>query len=141
MASLDGLSTGASSKLVITGSDGVENFIQLESFTSKEDAPIIKKVAMDGTVRNAKLPQGWSGTMVFQRGGPEIDEYINDFSRNYRLGGDQLNLTITHTINELDGTISKYTYSGVVIELTDAGMWSGTDIVSQTLNFTSTARN
>ncbi|HNC11734.1 MAG TPA: hypothetical protein PLF59_08175 [Cyclobacteriaceae bacterium] len=141
MASLDGLSTGASSKLVITGPDGVENFIQLESFTSREDSPIIKKVAMDGTVRNAKLPQGWSGTLTFLRGGPQIDNYINEFARNYRLGGDQLNLTITHTINELDGSVTKFTYSGVVLELTDAGNWSGTDIVSQTINFTATARN
>lgn len=135
MSNLDGLTSGISTKLIITSPDGVQDFANLESFKWKEDSPIIKKVDIGGVVRNAKLCEGASGTFVFQRGNSVLDKYIIGYARNYRLGGDQVDLTINQSIVELDGSTTQLQFTKVVITLTDAGTYSGTEIVSETAEF------
>lgn len=135
MASLDGLTAGQSNKIVFTSADGIEKFTILESFTAKEDAPISKEIAMDGTTRHPQFHQGWSGTAIFERGDHFLDDYIAAKERNYYLSGDQIDLTITQSISELDGTVTQYQFTGVVLTLEDGGNYSGTEIVKQSISF------
>lgn len=135
MSSLDGLTSGQSTKIVFTSPDGVQKFAILESFTAKPDSPTLKEIAIDGTTRHPHLPQGWSGTCVFQRGNHFLDDYIAAQETNYYLGGDQINLTITQSISELDGSVTQWQFTGVVPTLEDGGNYSGTEIVKQTMSF------
>lgn len=131
----NGLSTGIDSKLTFNDINGVQRYVTIESVTAKEDATTDKVVAMDGTVRHPKFHQGWSGNFVLQRSNNVMDNYIALQEASYYRGVDQLPMTITQTITEVDGSISQYQYTNVVIYLEDSGMWSGTEIVKQHVSF------
>lgn len=131
----NGLSTGIDSRLTFNDVTGVQRFMIIESVQAKEDATVGKQIAMDGTVRHPKFHEGWSGTFVLQRGDNSMDNYIALQEASYYLGVDQIPMTITQTITEVSGSISQYQYTNVVISLDDSGMWSGTDIVKQTVTF------
>lgn len=131
----NGLNTGIDHKIVFTDATGVLQYAILESFSAKEDATTDKVIAMDGTVRHPKFHQGWSGTFVLQRDGNVMDRYIALQEASYYRGVDQIPMTITETITEADGSVSKYQYTNVVVLLGDAGTWSGTEIVKQSISF------
>ncbi len=131
----NGLSTGIDHKLVFNDINGVENFVIIENFTSKEDAVVGKEIAMDGTVRHPKFHEGWSGSFTLQRTSNFADNYFALQEAAYYLGIDQLPMIITETITEPDGSINQYQYTNVVLALEDAGNWSGTEIVKQRISF------
>lgn len=132
---VNGLSTGIDHKLTFTDVNGVENFVIIENFTSKEDAMTDKIIAMDGTVRHPKFHEGWSGSFTLQRSSDVMDKYIALQEASYYQGVDQLPIIITETISEVDGTITTWQYTNVSIYLEDAGNWSGTEIVRQRVTF------
>jgi hypothetical protein len=136
----NGLSTGIDSKLTFNDINGVLRVITIESLTAKEDATIGKEIAMDGTVRHPKFHQGWSGSFVIQRSNNVMDNYIALQEASYYVGVDQLPMTITQTITEVNGSVSQYQYTNVVIALEDSGMWSGTDVVKQHVSFSASRK-
>lgn len=135
MASQDGLTSGQSVTTTWSDINGNKNWQILESFTAKEDADVPKQTAIDGKTRHPLFLRGWSGTAVYQRGSNSLDQYFADRERNYYNGADQVDLTITQTIKEVNGKISQYQFIGVTITMEDAGTVSGTDIVKQTISW------
>lgn len=132
---LNGLTSGIDITLTFTDINGVQQFAIVESFTSKEDATVDKLVQINGQVRHPKFHQGWSGTFVVQRNSALIDAYIAAQEIRYYQGLDQLEITINQLITESNGTISQWQYRDVIITLEDAGMYSGTEIVKQTVSY------
>jgi hypothetical protein len=137
----NGLSTGIDHELVFNDISGVRQFVTLESFTAKEDATTDKVVAMDGTVRHPKFHVGWSGSFMLQRSNNVMDKYIALQEASYYQGIDQVPMTITETMTEVDGSVSQYQYTNVVITLDSAGNWSGTEIVRQSISFQASRKN
>jgi len=134
---LNGLSSGIDSKVTFTDLNGVLNFSIIENFTAKEDATTDKVVAMDGTVRHPKFHQGWSGSFMLERNSNFMDNYIAAQEAAYYRGLDQINVTISQTITENNGTVSQYQYTECVLYLEDSGNYSGTEIVKQSVSFVS----
>lgn len=137
---LDGLTSGIDTKITFTDINGVETFALLESFTSKEDATVDKKVQIDGQVRHPKFHQGWSGSFSIQRNSPFQDAYFAAQESGYYLGLDQIPVTITQTITENNGTVSQWQWSQVVLVFENAGTYSGTEIVMQNVSFNAARR-
>lgn len=140
MASQDGLTSGQSITIAWTDIDGNKDFEILESFTFKENSNAPDETAMDGTTRHPLFLFGWTGSAVFQRGSNFIDNYFAARERNYYLGGDQIDMTITQTIKELNGNISQYQFTGAVLQMEDGGTSSGTEIMKQTISWKSKRR-
>lgn len=137
---LNGLNSGIDVTLKFTDINGVQKFAILESFTSSENANVPDHVSIDGLNRLPKFHLGWKGTFVFQRNSNAIDDYIVLQESQYYLGADQLPGTITQTVKGNNGSLTQYQYTNVVLVLEDAGMYSGTDIVKQTLTFSASRR-
>jgi len=137
---LNGLTSGIDVKITFTDLNGVEQFALVESFTSREDAPVGKEIQIDGNVRHPKFHQGWSGSFVLQRNSNFTDAYFATQEASYYLGQDQLPVVITETITESNGTVSSYQYTNVVLVFENAGNYSGTEIVKQTVTFMASRR-
>jgi hypothetical protein len=137
---LDGLTSGIDTKLTFTDANGVEQFALLESFNSKEDAPIETQIQIDGQVRHPKFHQGWSGSFMLQRNSAFQDTFFALQEAAYYQGLDQIPATITQTIQENDGSVSQWQYTQVVMSFDDAGTYSGTDIVKQRVSFNAARR-
>lgn len=135
MASLDGLTSGISQTLTMTDVNGVKEFAIIESFTANENADVQDHTAIDGITRHPKFYMGWHGSFVVQRSTPALDNYFADQERIYYQGGDQVNVTITQTIKEINGAISQWQYTDCVLSLTDGGGYSGTSIVKESVSF------
>src|SRR5271166_5234906 len=121
---LDGLTSGIDHKITITDLNGVQQFAIIENFTAKEDAPVDKIVAMDGTVRHPKFHQGWSGSFTLERNSAFQDSYFAQQEASYYLGADQVPVVITETITENDGSVSQWQFSQVVLVFDNAGNYS-----------------
>lgn len=137
---LNGLTSGIDNKLTFRDTSGILRFVQIESFTSKEDARTDKVIGMDGNVRHPKFHQGWSGSFVVDRTSNVMDNYIAFQEASYNLGLDQLPVTITQTISESDGSVSQYQYINCVLTMDNAGNYSGSEIVKQNFMFESSGR-
>lgn len=131
----NGLTTGIDSKITFSDADGVRQFAILESFHSSENADAPEKVAMDGSTRFPKFHKGWKGSFTFQRTSDVLDRYIALQESEFYGGIDQLPGTITQTITNVDGSVSQYSFSNVVLILENAGDYTGTDIVTQTFSW------
>jgi hypothetical protein len=132
---LDGLTSGASTTLNIVENGKIVEWELITNFTYKEDSQIMKKIPMNAFPLHPKLFQGWSGSFSYFRSNSAIVDYIIAQQRNYYLGGDQIGLTINQTIREMNGLLTSYKFSNVVVLLDNGGSFSGTDIVEQSLSF------
>lgn len=135
--SLDGLSAGISHTLSFV--DPVQGTLQfttaIKSFTSKPDTQTDKFVQMDGRVRHPKFHTGGSGSFVVGRDSSYIDDYFINQQNQYLSGQNQVDVTITETILESDGSTTQYQYVNCVLSLDDSGEWSGTAIVEEHVSF------
>ena len=133
---LDGLSAGVSHTLSFVDSTGNLLFnTALESFSSKPDTSIEKFVQADGQTRHPKFHMGGSGSFIVGRESSYIDDYFITQQNIYLSGGNQVDVTVTETVQEGDGSITQYQYVNCVLTLDDSGTWSGTAIVKQHISF------
>ncbi len=132
---LNGLSTGIQHQLVLVDSTGVQQFVAIESFTSKYETERIKRIAIDGVIRYKRLEQGLSGSFKIQRLSPVIEAYFANAADLYYSGLDQDPVTINETILENNGSVTQYQYVNCVLLFEDQGTWSGTDTVDQMVSF------
>ena len=70
----------------------------------------------------------------------DLDRYIAQQEATYYAGGNELPSSIDETITEPDGSISQYRYTGVMIQLTDAGDKAGDKTINQSLSFAASRR-
>lgn len=137
----NGFSVGRDVVIRVTTADGTPlTLTGITGFHSKPDNTTQRIQMMDGTVRNLRFPAGWSGSMMVERQGNDLDRYIAQQEANYYAGGNELPSSIDETITEPDGSVSQYRYTGVMIQLTDAGDKAGDKTINQSLSFAASRR-
>lgn len=119
---------------------GVQSFTLLTGFSKQQDTQEVTSNALDGIVRRAHLPNGWSGTITFDRASSAIDDYFAAREEAYYQGRVQPPCTITETIREVNGGVTQYRYEGVSFRLNQGGNAQGKDRVEMTIDFTASRR-
>lgn len=141
MASLDGLTSGASVRISI--SDPVAGIIDLGkivSFTHKEDASIPGKPLMDGTILIPKFREGYSGNITAERTNNAFDLYTSIQDERYYNGLDETLCTMIVTISELNGALTQLTFIETQLVATHLGDYQGQDTVRFEISFKSRFR-
>ena len=97
-------------------------------------------------------PAGWQGRIVCDRFGREVDKLFNNVEQAFRNSGGQPWIQQTATgsgippgtiyayINEPDGSVTTFEFSGVSAYLSDAGEFRMGQVVRQTIEFVASAR-
>lgn len=135
------LSIGKDIAVVITLSTGRSLTLSvITNFTKKQDTAKLKSKGIDGIIRHANVPDGWSGSFDLDRAGSQLDDYFADLESSYYNGTTINNVTITETIAETDGSISEYRYSGAALEFADAGGAEVDKFVRQKMNWMASKR-
>jgi hypothetical protein len=119
---------------------GIQSFSLVTGFTKQQDTTEVSSNALDGLVRRAHLPGGWSGTITVDRANPNIDNYFAAREDAYYQGRVQPPCTITETITEVGGGISQFRYEGVSFKLDGGGNAQGKDKVEMSVAFTASRR-
>ena len=105
--------------------------------------PITKQInsePLNGPPIFAEAPNGWKGHLEFDRTDSTIDDYFASFEASYWAGGNPLAGSITQTIQEKDGSITQYNFTGVAMKLTDGGNWKAAEKVTIKIEWTASTR-
>src|SRR5450631_4087699 len=115
-------------------SGGVIAFAVVTSFDAKQHSSGLKSKGLDGTPRFGVEPEGWGGKIMMDRGNSNTDQLIAILEAAYYAGQNIGAQTITQTIQEADGTITQWRYTGVCIALDDHGNWQNGKFISQSVS-------
>ena len=138
---LNAYNTGRDYSLSLTLPNGQVSTVNLieASFEAATKTEMI--VPLNGVVTHLIFPQGWKGTLTFDRNNPAIDNFYAAFEAAFYANGSTIpGGSITETIQEVDGSVSTYKYTGVQVVPGKTGDWRGDDKVSQTLTIVASQR-
>jgi len=137
---LNGFTVGRDIALTFVGPNGPLQFNLITDFRSKPEITDQKIKGLDGITRHVRFPDGWSGSLSIERQDSTIDDYFAQLEANYYAGLNEQSMTITETITEVNGSVSQYQYTGVLLKLDDAGDYSGDKTVKQSVSFVAQRR-
>lgn len=125
---------------MVTSLGTVSSFSVRTGFSKRQETNDIKVKRADGIVDHLSIPDGWSGTLDYERAGPELDDYIANLETAYYAGTNIASGSIVETITENDGSVSQYTYTGVQMKLSDGGSQTGDNTIKQKLDWVASRR-
>ena len=77
---------------------------------------------------------------MVDRSNSAVDDYFAQLESNYYAGLTIGAAQITETITEVNGGITQYRYTGVMLKLDDAGELSGENLVKQKMSWCASKR-
>lgn len=125
---------------IVTSLGTVASFSVRTGFSKQQVTADIKVSRADGVVDNLFLPQGWTGTLDYERGSSDLDDYFADLETAYFSGTNISSASIVETITENDGSTSQYTYTGVQFKLDDAGSATGDNTMKMKVGWAASRR-
>ena len=133
-------SIGRDITLDIVASDGPKRFGLITGWSAKQETTDIRVKGLDGNVRHMYLPDGWSGSLEFERQDAELEKFFASLEDAYYQGENLGTMTLTETISEPNGTVSQYRYEGCQMKLDDAGDWKGDASIKQRVSWMAARR-
>lgn len=138
--SVNQFSVGSDVSVIIITQLGPVQFNNFTEFQSRQTKVKQKSKGLDGVVRHIWIPDGYDGTMMFDRMDPGLDNYFALEEDLYYGGVPIVAIQIMETITEADGSVTVFQYTGVQMEAEDLGSWKGDDKVSQKVSFAASKR-
>jgi hypothetical protein len=133
--------TGKDCQVVVLGPFGRVDLEHVTGFESRQITASVRVDRMDGTMVGAELPKGWDGSFDIERGSSSADDLVAQIEQSYLAGTTPAPGTLYQYVDEIDGSISTYQFSGVAFKLTSAGVYKGDASVKQKLEFFATSRS
>lgn len=112
----------------------------ITGFSAEPQTKQIQSQPLDDAPLYAELPDGWKGTIDFDRTDNRVDLFFADRESRYYKGQNLFNLTIMQTIKEQDNSVSQYRFKGVALKLAQAGQWKAQDKVSLRVDWVASKR-
>jgi hypothetical protein len=131
---------GSDCQLVVMGPFGRVDLAHVTGFEAQQITAAVRVDRLDGVQLGAELPKGWSGSFTLDRGSSTVDDFIAKIEQAYLSGQSIQGGTLYQYVNETDGSVSTYQFSGVVFKLASAGAYRGDAAVMQKLDFFASTR-
>lgn len=129
---VNGLTLGNDCSLVIMDSQqGLLTFPNITMVNFAQIVQSVKSVGLNGIVRYADLPEGWSASMKLDAGSSALMNYFASQDQQYLASGTLGLITLQQTVQWGPSDITSYQYQGGAIQLSDAGQFAGNEKVSQ----------
>lgn len=123
-----------------TTTQSVVSFPARTGFSAEPITKTINSEPLNGPPLFAEAPNGWRGTLDFDRTDPSIDIYFANYETAYYNGNNPVNGTITQTIQEKDGSVTQFEFTGVAMKLAQAGMWKAAEKVAMRIDWNASQR-
>jgi len=134
--SVNGYTIGQDVKLdMIIPNFGRVVLSELTSFNPTPTTTTKTVQPMSGNPKTLTFNEGWAGTIEGDRNDDSVDALWARLEAAYFAGEDILGGTITQTIKEKDGSLSRYLFEDVQFRLEDAGAYKGNDTVMWRMTF------
>ena len=112
----------------------------ITSFKAKQDSTQQKLVLINGVTHHLRFFIGWTGSFSIERASDVLDNYFALLEQNYYQGIREQGASITETIQELNGSISQFRFTNVLLSFDDAGDYAGDKSVAQSMSFVASRR-
>lgn len=109
-------------------------------FSAEPITKTINSEPLNGPPLFAEAPNGWHGTMDFDRTDSTIDDYFAKNEALYFAGGNPITGTITQTIQEKNGSVTQYVFNGVAIKPSQMGAWKAAEKVAIRVDWSASNR-
>lgn len=132
---VSGYTIGQDIKIDIVDASGLVTLSKIVSFNA---TPVVTDKTiqpMNGTPEHLTFIEGWSGTIEGERDDDSVDSFWARREAAYFSGEDILSATISQTIKETGGSLSRYLFTKVQFKLDDAGAYKGNDSVMWRMSF------
>lgn len=137
---MNSYSVGRDISLCIVAANGPLVLNQITGFQSKPDTTDKKIKGLDGVTRHLRFPDGWSGTFDIERQDNALGDYWAQVEDGYYAGRNERPVSITETVQEVNGSVSQYRYVNVLLTPDDMGSWKGDESVKQKVKFVAERR-
>jgi hypothetical protein len=119
----------------------LQSFKLRTAFEYKQLTSRVTIKGSDGIVRYLELPEGWEGSLEYERQNSDLDRYIASLETNYYAGLNLLPATLTATVSEVSGAPTTMRFQGVVWKLAEGGQWQSDNTIKQRLDWCASLRN
>lgn len=139
---MNGQSVGRDYSVDILTSRGVLA-IPAQAITEFDSQPATTNTSskgLDGISRYAVFPDGWKGSLTIDRMSNVVDALWAQIEADFYAGVNIQSGTITETVQEPDGSISQFRYTGVAFDFKDTGKKVANQLVKQKLDFMAARR-
>jgi len=128
-----------------TATQSIVSFPARTGFSAEPITKTINSEPLNGPPLFGEAPNGWKGTLDFDRTDPTIDIYFANYEANYYAGGNPIAGTITEIIQEKGvngavGPITQFVFTGVAMKLSQAGSWKAAEKVPQKIDWMASTR-
>lgn len=139
---VNGLGVGRDATIILydNNSRQIISTLNITAFDEKAEMTEIKSRPLSGKPIYAYIPEGWKGSFEADRTSRIFDDLFYNLETLYYTGSAVLSMSIARYVNEPDGTVSQYNYTGVVIKPDDMGSWKGDAKVTQKFSWAAGAR-
>lgn len=107
----------------------------IQSLKVTQQVANIKSMPYDGPPKYGHVPDGWKGTFTIVRTGSQLEDLQLALNAAFENGTPIKAGYISETVNNPDGTVSRYQYTGVDFHMTDVGDVARDKTVVQTVEF------
>jgi hypothetical protein len=112
---------------------------KLTKFTWKEEVIKLKSRPLASRPVNVNIPDGYSGTLEFDRGNGVLDQYFAQRSAQYWSSGVIDTIQINYTIPDpTTGAIMQLRFEGITLEFASGGDYEQDKIVQQKADWMAT---
>jgi hypothetical protein len=121
--------------LTINSLTGPLNFNIFVQFDVKPQYADVKVAGIDGITRSRHLPNGHTGSLMYDRADSNVTDYFAAQEANFFAGFPPDQIVITETVTEANGSLTQYQYTQVDLWLEDAGTIQGLNKIEQKMSF------
>ena len=122
---INSFSVGRDLTFTVVGPNGNLTFSGVTDYNPKPKFNQLEHKDIDGTISNAAIPHGWDISINIDRKDPTVDNFFAVLEAAYFAGQNIGAGTISENIQEVDGSVSKFQYTGVSLTYENAGAWKG----------------
>lgn len=119
---------------------GVITLDLITGFTAKQITDTTSPVGIDSKIRHVRFFKGWSGSFNIERRNSVLDDLFAAKEIAYWAGISEQADSITETIQENNGNVTQWRYTGVLLSYDDAGNYAGDATVKQSMSFLASKR-
>jgi hypothetical protein len=131
---------GSQTTLNIIANGAIINSTILTSFEAQQVTEKIKSIGIDGVSRPRHLEEGWQGTLGYDRADAVMDTFFAAKEAARYAGVNPPVIQITETVNEQNGSISKFNYTGVTMTMSSGGNRVGNNKVEVKVDWEASRR-
>jgi hypothetical protein len=131
---VNNFTVGRDVSIIINGPNGQITLNGITDFSAKPMTTTLKAKPLNGTPEFGYIPDGWELSFKLDRMDTGADDFYAGFETGYYNGNNQPSGTVNETIQEANGSISQWRYTGFVMKLDNPGDFSGDKKVEQSLS-------